>query len=76
MSESGAARLLSSEEVEHFPDMPAFSSIIGEPLDCSELWKVTGATSGEQTRLKEMFGGIYWDCGGGDIALMKKNKSF
>ena len=44
-----------------------------QPLGCSEPWKVTGAAFGEQTRLEEMFGGIYGDCAG-HTALIKKHE--
>lgn len=46
-----------------------------QPLGCCELWKVAGAAFGEQARLMEMLGGIYWGLGG-YTALIKKNKSF
>jgi len=42
-----------------------------QPLGCSEPWKVTGAAFGEQSRLEEMFGGIYGDCAG-HTALIKR----
>lgn len=43
----------------------AFSSILGDSARGSELWEGNGAAFGEQMKLKETLGGIYWDCGRG-----------
>lgn len=87
MRESGAARLPSSGQAEHFPDKPGLSSVIGGTLGtCCMMGQPSPLAAlssgrllvlfGEQTRLREIFGGIYWDCCGGEYCSDKEKQEF